>query len=148
MARPEDWLTPTLQNLLTQTGIHPSAFLLRFRTLWSGSNPWTCTEQKTPTDLTVGIFYSGAPRRIRTLNLLIRSQMLYPIEPWAQRSYILYIFITIARKNNYFLSAAATVPIRPMIHHIKVLATNRFIITVAHRDLRAGTHDIAIRIKT
>ena len=72
------------------------------RTLWSGSNPWTCTEQKTPTDLTVGIFYSGAPRRIRTLNLLIRSQMLYPIEPWAQRSYILYIFITIARKNNSF----------------------------------------------
>ena len=72
------------------------------RTLWSGSNPWTCTEQKIPTDLTVGIFYSGAPRRIRTLNLLIRSQMLYPIEPWAQRSYILYIFITIARKNNSF----------------------------------------------
>jgi len=30
MARPEDWLTPTLQNLLTQTGIHPSAFLLSF----------------------------------------------------------------------------------------------------------------------
>ena len=96
----------------------------------------------------MGIFYSGAPRRIRTLNLLIRSQMLYPIEPWAQRSYILYIFITIARKNNSLLSAAATVPIRPMIHHIKVLATNRFIITVAHRDLRAGTHDIAIRIKS
>ena len=94
------------------------------------------------------LFYSGAPRRIRTLNLLIRSQMLYPIEPWAQRSYILYIFITIARKNNSFLSAAATVPIRPMIHHIKVLATNRFIITVAHRNLRAGTHDIAIRIKS
>ena len=35
------------------------------------------------------VIYSGAPRRIRTLNLLIRSQMLYPIEPWAQRSYIL-----------------------------------------------------------
>ena len=29
-------------------------------------------------------FNRGAPRRIRTLNLLIRSQMLYPIEPWAQ----------------------------------------------------------------
>ena len=37
----------------------------------------------------------------RTLNLLIRSQMLYPIEPWAQRSYILYVFIQIARKNIF-----------------------------------------------
>ena len=31
------------------------------------------------------LFYSGAPRRIRTLNLLIRSQMLYPIELRAHR---------------------------------------------------------------
>lgn len=48
------------------------------------------------------VVYSGAPRRIRTLNLLIRSQMLYPIEPWAQRSYILYFFIAIASKNVCF----------------------------------------------
>ena len=118
------------------------------QTLWSGSNPWAYNNLMKNTAQGGVLHQTGAPRRIRTLNLLIRSQMLYPIEPWAQRSYILYIFITIARKNNYFLSAAATVPIRPMIHHIKVLATNRFIITVAHRDLRAGTHDIAIRIKT
>src|SRR5450756_2639730 len=28
-------------------------------------------------------FYCGAPRRVRIPNLLIRSQMLYPVERWA-----------------------------------------------------------------
>ncbi len=41
----------------------------------------------------------GASRRIRTLSLLIRSQMLYPVKLWMQRSIILYFFILIASKN-------------------------------------------------
>ena len=51
----------------------------------------------------VSFVNSGASRRIRTLSLLIRSQMLYPVKLWMQRSYILYHFIQIARKNNTFI---------------------------------------------
>ena len=42
---------------------------------------------------------SGASRRIRTLSLLIRSQMLYPVKLWMQRIVILYHFIPNASKN-------------------------------------------------
>ncbi len=41
----------------------------------------------------------GASRRIRTLSLLIRSQMLYPVKLWMQRIVILYHFIPNASKN-------------------------------------------------
>ncbi len=51
--------------------------------LCSGSHPAGTIRIKKNTQ--TGVFQiRGAPRRIRTLNLLIRSQMLYPIEPWAQ----------------------------------------------------------------
>ena len=49
-------------------------------------------------------FYSGAPRRIRTLNLLIRSQMLYPIEPWAQCSIFYTLLFDLQEKTQLFLS--------------------------------------------
>lgn len=45
----------------------------------------------------------GASRRIRTLSLLIRSQMLYPVKLWMQRIVILYHFIPNASKNNIFI---------------------------------------------
>ena len=50
------------------------------------------TQRIKKTRLKPCLFYSGAPRRIRTLNLLIRSQMLYPIEPWAQ-CFVFYIIL-------------------------------------------------------
>ena len=50
----------------------------------------------------------GASRRIRTLSLLIRSQMLYPVKLWMQRIVILYQFIQNARKNNIFVDLYTT----------------------------------------
>ena len=54
--------------------------------------------------LAVSFVNSGASRRIRTLSLLIRSQMLYPVKLWMQRFVILYHFMQIASKNNIFIS--------------------------------------------
>ena len=73
------------------------------RTLWSGSNPRVVTRfnKKTPHKATFFV-KSGASRRIRTLSLLIRSQMLYPVKLWMQRIVILYHFILIASNFSYF----------------------------------------------
>ena len=73
----------TLQNLLRQTGVIPP-FCCGSNPHVSGSNPCACNNLKKKPPYRWYLFYLGAPRRIRTLNLLIRSQMLYPIEPWAQ----------------------------------------------------------------
>ena len=62
-------------------------------------------QQKTRSILRVLI---GAPRKIRTLSLLIRSQMLYPVELWAHKQ-ILYTPFTpplqafFSKKRNKFI---------------------------------------------
>ncbi len=92
---------------------------------------------------TQGRFNSGASRRIRTPNLLIRSQMLYPIEPWTQRCYILYLFIQNAR-NNYELFRLFVLAV---IHLVIMHAADRFIVAVPDGNLGTGAHNAAIRIK-
>ncbi len=42
--------------------------------------------KKKPRNLLAAGLFFGAPRKIRTLNLLIRSQMLYPVELWALKT--------------------------------------------------------------
>ena len=53
-----DWLPPTLQNLLTQTGILLSAFLRRFEPPPVGSRPTPCPRERIKKRPKWGIFYS------------------------------------------------------------------------------------------
>lgn len=43
-----------------------------------------------PAEINVSAGFSGAPRRIRIPSLLIRSQMLYPVELWALKQERIY----------------------------------------------------------
>lgn len=49
---------------------------------------------------TVFYFYPGAPRRIRTLSLLIRSQTLYPVELWVQRTLFYTKILRLQEKSS------------------------------------------------
>ena len=47
-------------------------------------------KKQKPAKINVSAGFSGAPRRIRIPSLLIRSQMLYPVELWALKQERIY----------------------------------------------------------
>lgn len=58
-----DWLPPTLQNLLTQTGILQSAFLRRFEPPPVGSRPTPCPRERIKNTPCGVSFISGGVRQ-------------------------------------------------------------------------------------
>ena len=98
LAHPEDSLGINACGAFVSTRTALCLFsFIHGRTLWSGSNPCVVTRFNKKCRIRRHfLLNSGASRRIRTLSLLIRSQMLYPVKLWMQRIVILYLFILIA----------------------------------------------------